>query len=178
MLNYNSNTPDEVRDVDHGSVAGIRFYEGIQPTDEDTILAAGVHESAYDVRGQYPYLRSNGNNIDGYATRLSLTIAQSYYLKYKQNSEMKYRVYASRTAINNILAKPDVLGIRFYSVDISIEEKAYRTFMMVGVYKKANGELVDRNGDNEYVLLDRPCPPDCSDNSNKGLISMKKGIDF
>lgn len=178
MLNYKSNTPAEVTKENHGSTAGIRLYEGVLSGGEGTILGAGVHESTFDVRGKHPYLRSNGNNTDEYATRLTLQNAIDNYLKYKQDSKLKYRVYASRATLNNILAKDGVLGIRFYNIDFKIAGKDVKTFMLVGVYKNAAGDLVDRKGDNEYVLLDRPCPPFCSHNNDKGLISMKSGIDY
>jgi len=194
MLKYNSKTPEEVGTDDksktptafHGTIAGIRVYDAMQSNGEDTIVGNGVHESFYDVRGQHPHLRSNGNNIDGYATRLTKDVATNFYIKFQpkdpdQPTEeerlWKYHVYFSRASINNILAKDGVVGIRFYSIDYPIEEKNYKTFMMVGVRKDAAGNLVDLQGDNEYVASDAPCPPKCPQ-TQKGLFSMKKGIDF
>lgn len=171
MLNYDSATPSEVPEVKHGSIAGIRLYEGVQPEGEDTILGCGVHESSYDVRGKHPYLRSNGNNIDGYATRLTRQVAIEFYLKYGQDSDLRYHVYFSQKSINNILAKENVLGIRFYSIGYVIGEKSHKTFMMVGVHKNKAGVLVDRKGDNEYVISDKPCPPFCHTNGGKALFS-------
>ena len=181
MLTYNSQTPIEVPKFDlpppanvHGPIAGIRVYEGIQPTEEQTIIGVGVHESTFDVRGNHPYLRSNGNNIDGYATRLTKQVAIDHYLTYPQGSGNEYYAYFSQAAINNILAKDGVLGIRFYSIDYPIDGKNYKNFMMVGVYKNEAGQLVDRSGDNEYVVSDVPCPPKCPHNGKKALFSKGK----
>jgi len=191
MLNYKSNTPNEVDSDEkgktaeefHGSVAGIRVYDAIQPNGEDTIVGNGVHESFYDVRGQHPHLRSNGNNIDGYATRLTKDVAAKFYIKYQpkdadnptaEELKWKYHVYFSRASINNILAKDGVVGIRFYNIEYPINGKDYKTFMMVGVKKDAAGNLVDLQGDNEYVASAMACPPNCNP-KHKALFSMSVG---
>ena len=114
---------------------------------------------------------SNGNNIDGYATRLTKDIAIGY-LSYGNDSDKKYCVYISKTAIQKILDKEGVLGIRFYSIDYPIDGGIHKSFMMVGVYKNEAGELVDRNGDNEYVGSDFGCPPRCQNNGNKALFNL------